>query len=361
MRQTQKLAQLLLLCLSAFPRVFAQTAGTPDASASPNLIKDKYHLAQVDTFAVKSGLDFPPEYLKTLQAETSKQLADAKIFAEILPPGQAPANPDQPVLRLTGTIHNYKQGSRSKRYAAGQFGAGNAEVDAQLTLVDGATGQALVVEDLRAVLTGGVFGGDESKVTQELARQIAIQTKLILERKLPAPAEATPPAGAAVLIPATDHHTLTMDAKKWSEGEAKLGEDSSSGYRVASLSLTGSFTADLDLEKSAAPPAVYQYRWIHLRLATHLEKEVNQAAADGFRASPHTLVALGPYLTVVMEKPPTISPPRYQYRVSETVRLSNAQKDIATRQREGYVLLDELEFASIHILLFEKPAEETKK
>jgi hypothetical protein len=359
MRPTQKLAGLLLLFLSALPATFAQTAKPTDAS--PNLIKGKYHLAQVDTFAVKSGLDFPADYLKTLQAETSKQLADAKIFAEILQPGQAPANPDQPVLRLTGTIHNYKQGSRSKRYVAGQFGAGNAEVDAQLTLTDAATGQALVVEDLRAFLTGGVFGGDESKVTQELARQIVTQAKLMLERKLPAPSEAKVPADGAVLIPATDRRTLTMDAKKWSEGEAKLGEESASGYRVAALSLTGSFTADLDLQKSAAPPDVYRYRWIHLRLATHLEKDVNKAAADGFHGSPHTLVALGPYLTVVMEKPPTVAVPRYQYRVSETVRISNAQKDIAARQREGYTLVDEVEFASIHILLFEKPVEDAKK
>jgi hypothetical protein len=359
MRPTQKLAGLLLLFLSALPATFAQTAKPPDASS--NLIKDKYHLAQVDTFAVKPGLDFPADYLKILQAEISKQLADAKIFAEILQPGQTPANPDQPVLRLTGTIHNYKQGSRGKRYVAGQFGAGNAEIDAQLTLTDAATAQALVVEDLRGILTGGVFGGDEAKVTQELARQIVTQAKLMLERKLPAPAEATPPAGAAVLIPATDRHTLTMDAKKWSEGEAKLSEESASGYRVAALSLTGSFTADLDLQKSAAPPAVFQYRWIHLRLATHLEKEVNKAAADGFHASPHTLVALGPYLTVVMEKSPTTSAPQPHYRVSETVRISNAQKDIATRQREGYTLLDEVEFVGIHILLFEKPAEEAKK
>lgn len=359
MRPTEKLAGLLLLFLSTLPATFAQTAKPPDAS--PNLIKDKYHLAQVDPFVVKPGLDFPADYLKTLQVETSKQLADAKIFAEILQPGQAPANPDQPVLRLTGIVHNYRQGSRGKRYVAGQFGAGNAEVDAQLTLVDGATGQALVVEDLRAVLTGGVFGGDESKVAQELARQIVTQAKLMLERKVPAPAEATPPAGAAVLIPASDHHTLTMDAKKWSEGEAKLSAEAASGYRVAALSLTGSFTADLDLQKSAAPPDLYQYRWLHLRLATHLERDVNKAAADGFHASPHTLAALGPYLTVLMEKTPTTSASQYQYRVAETMRISSAQKDIAARQRAGYVLLDEVEFASIHILLFEKPVEETKK
>jgi hypothetical protein len=316
---------------------------------------------QVDPFAVKPGLDFPADYLKTLQVETSKQLADAKIFAEILQPGQTPANPDQPVLRLTGIVHNYKQGSRGKRYVAGNFGAGNAEVDAQLTLTDAATGQALVVEDLRAVLSGGVFGGDESKVTQELARQITTQAKLMLERNLPAPSEATPPAGAAVLIPATDRHTFTMDAKKWSEGEARLNQEGASGYRVIGFSLTGSSTADLDLQKSAQPPAVFQYRWVHLRMANHLEKEIQKAAADGFHVSSHTLATLGPFLTVVMEKAPTPSAHQLQYLVTEPHRLSSAQKDIETHQREGYTLLDELEYVGVHILLFEKPVEEAKK
>jgi hypothetical protein len=62
-----------------------------------------------------------------------------------------------------------------------------------------------------------------------------------------------------------------------------------------------------------------------------------------------------------MEKSPTTPAPQHHYRVSETVRISNAQKDIENRQREGYSLLDEVEFVGIHILLFEKPFEEAKK
>jgi hypothetical protein len=47
--------------------------------------------------------------------------------------------------------------------------------------------------------------------------------------------------------------------------------------------------------------------------------------------------------------------------VTEPHRLSSAQKDIETHQREGYTLLDELEYVGVHILLFEKPVEEAKK
>jgi hypothetical protein len=40
--------------------------------------------------------------------------------------------------------------------------------------------------------------------------------------------------------------------------------------------------------------------------------------------------------------------------------MSHAQKDAETHQREGYTLLDETEFG-VHILLFEKTSDETRK
>jgi hypothetical protein len=56
--------------------------------------------------------------------------------------------------------------------------------------VDGARADRLVIEELRAVLLGGLFGGNEDKATEELARQVVTQAKLMLARRLPAPTEA---------------------------------------------------------------------------------------------------------------------------------------------------------------------------
>jgi hypothetical protein len=340
-------------------------AGAGGAPSGRNEIRDKYHAVRVDQFEVKQEVEFPPEYLKKLQEEISKQLVDAKLFTEVLQPGQPPAQADAPVIRLSGTIHNYKQGSRKKRYLAG-YGAGAAEIDAQVAFLDAVSGQRLVVEELRGVLIGGLFGGSEDKTTEQLARQVVTQAKLMVARRLPGPAEegkATPSdAEAAGATAASDHQTLaretmTFNAKKWSEGQQQLEQKAAAGYCVVGFSLTGSSTAELELEKSAAPPDVCQYRWVHIRLATHLQKEINQATADGFHASPHTLATLGPYLTVLMEKPPAPPPARYQYLVAEPLRMSSAQKDTETHQREGYTLLDETELGGIHILLFEKAAE----
>jgi len=350
-------ALFLVGLVSAFSPSAAQVSATP---STPPEIKDKYHAVQVDQFEVKPDVQFPAEYLKKLQEELTKQLVDTKLFAEVLQPGQHPAQAEAPVIRLAGTIHNYNKGSRKKRYVGG-YGLGAAEIDAQVAFLDGAKGDQLVVEELRAVLTGGVFGGDEDKATEELARQIVIQAKLMLARRLPAAAAPGAAADNASPAPAADRQTLTMNSKNWSDAQQKLEQQAAAGYCVVGFSLKGSSAAELQLEKSAAPPNVCQYRWVHIRLATHLQKEIAEASADGFHASPHTLATLGPYLTVLMEKSPALSATRYQYLVAEPLRMSSAQKDTETHQREGYTLLDETELGGMHILLFEKVAVEAKK
>jgi Domain of unknown function (DUF4410) len=166
MRVPAMLFLLLVLVLglaSAFPasaQIPASASGAAGAAAGQGEIKDKYHVVQVDQFEVKKDVLFPPEYLKKVQEEISKQLVDTKLFEEVLQPGQQPARAEAPVIRLSGTIHNYNPGSRKKRYVAGGFGAGAAEIDAQVAFLDAARGDRLVVEELRAIPTQLQFSVD---------------------------------------------------------------------------------------------------------------------------------------------------------------------------------------------------------
>ena len=358
-------AQALLVFCSALS--FAQNSGNAPQAIQPtptdqHEIKDIYHVVQVDEFEVKKGVQFPSEYLSTLQKEITKQLTDAKIFQTVFEAGQHPANGDAPVLHLSGTIHNYKQGSRKKRYVMGRL-AGSSEIDAEVVFLDGATHQKLVIQELRGELTGGFFGGSEDNASQELARQVVIQTKLMLERRVPAaPAEAvavtSSDAKADSSSGAVDRQVLTISAKDWTESERKLDQQAAASYRVVGVSLTGRFTADLELEKNATSSGTYQYRMVHPRLATHLQGAITKAAEEGFSVAPHTLNVLGNCVTVIMEKSPDPNQARYQYRVTEPLLMSSAKKDTEKYQGEGYTLLDETEFGSIHVLLFQKAAGE---
>lgn len=332
-------------------------ASPTGASTDQSFIRQKYLAVQVDKFAVKPGVEFPPEYLEKAQEEIVKQLGNAKIFSKVLPAGQASEQAGTPTIRLSGTIRDYNKGNRTKRYIAG-FGPGAAEVGGQLSFLDAATGQPLRVEELRAIFTGGLFGGGDDKIVDALAQRVVLQTRFMLDRKIPPPGSAAAVPDSAP--PSSDRHTLTMNAKSWPEGEQKLEQEAAAGYRVVDFTPTGQWTADVALEKFSTPPDVYQYRWVHIRLFNHLQKEVNKASADGFHAFPQSLTGLGPYLTVLMEKPPGPSPLHYQYLVAEPMSLSNAQKDAETHQREGYTLQDEAEFG-VHILLFEKASAEAGK
>jgi hypothetical protein len=367
---TKRTTILLFVALSLLCSSFAQDKGVAPGATSPpaaqGQIKDKFHVVQVDHFEVKAGVEFPAEYLKNLQEEISRQLVSSKVFENALQAGQQPASPGAPVIRLSGTIHNYKEGSRTKRYLVG-YGAGASEVDARAVFSDAATGQTLVVQEVRAMLAGGLFGGKEEKVTQELARQIVTQSKLMTRRRLPAAGEsASSSSGAQGNAAPPEQHTLTLDSKHWEEAEEKLNREAAAGFQVVNFSLTGSKTAELELEKTAAPPDVYQYRWARVRLANHLQRDVNKATADGFHASIHTLAWLGSFLSVLMEKPPIPLVAKYEYLIAEPLRVSSAQKDTETRESQGYTLLDEADAGGFHVLLFEKVTEtavteETKK
>ena len=129
---------------------------------------------------------------------------------------------------------------------------------------------------------------------------------------------------------------------------------------IAGPNGTGKSTAAVELEKVASPSDVVQYRWVHMRTYTHLQKELNKATSEGFHVLPQTLTLLGTCLTVLMEKSPGPSTVQYQYLVTEPHRISNAQKDVEIHQREDYRLLDETEFYGVHILLFEKTTEGVK-
>ena len=86
-----RMATLVLLAIATAISVsFAQSVQN-HAIAAPNptsnspvdqsIVRQKYHAIQIDEFAVSSGIEFPPEYLKRAQQEIVKQLSDAKVFA----------------------------------------------------------------------------------------------------------------------------------------------------------------------------------------------------------------------------------------------------------------------------------------
>jgi hypothetical protein len=356
------LLPLVLICLAC--PCLGQEAGKPvsdTAETSPvaQTVKDVYSVVQIDEFQIQKGVEFPSGYLDALQKEIVKQLTSAKLFAEVVSKGQKPANPQSRVLRLTGLITNYNPGNRAERYFGGR-GAGAAEIDSKLSFLDRVTEQPILLEELRAMLTGGFFGGKSEGALTDYARQVVNKTKLMVHMRLPAPG-AAPNAAAAEIGSAGSttppvRHTISITSKDWLGSQSKLDAEAAEGYRVVSVTITGKNTADVELVRADAIADQYQYRLLHPAMSSNLQKDMRKAAVEGCRANPHSLVILGNSLTMIMEKS---SPPfknHYQYVVKETARVSSGQKDTEKLQNQGYALIGELEHGDAHLLLFEKIA-----
>lgn len=328
--------------------------GTAAADQASATLKDKYHIIQVEKFEIREGVDFPPEYLASLQDELVKQLQESRKFEAVLRPGENPPTADTPVLRLSGTISKFNKGNRAKRYFGGMGGAGATQIFAHLVFLDRSSGQVLIAEETVGTLAGGLFGGESKDVTSQFARTVANTTKLVLVRSLSAPTHppALPvPAGGAASGP--ESQALEIRMGELPAGQQKLNELAAVGFRLTAFTVTSNKSATLTLEKSATPPNVYQYQILHAIMPGNLQKNMNKGAAEGYRVAAHTIAQMGG-LTVIMEKAPGPPPERYEYRLHVTMRVSSAEKDVLQDQAQGFVLVDTAELMSQHAVILEK-------
>lgn len=350
---------LCCICLAASGLLAQEAAKTGAATAAPTAgnVKDVYGAVEVDRFKIQNGVEFPPEYLDALQKEITKQLAEAKLFEEVIPAGQKPVDSNRRVLHLAGLITNYNPGNRAQRYFGG-FGAGAAEIDSKIDFHDGATNQPVLSGDLRAVLAGGFLGGKAEDALKDYARQVVNKAKLMAHMRLPAPGSTpnrpmTQSAGSEAQQAAA-RHNITISQKDWPGSQQRLDQEAAQGYRVVSVTISGKHTADVELERADAIADQYQYRLLHPLMSTSLQKDINKATAEGYRVTPNSLVVLATSLTLIMEKSSPPFPEQYQYAVKETVLVSSGQKDTEKLQSQGFTLIGESEHGTNHVLLFEK-------
>jgi len=144
-------------------------------SAGEKQYKDKYQNIEVMRFVVKEGIEFPPDYLVTMMEELVTQLKETKKFQEVLREGEKPDNAEAPTLRLTGTVTEYRKGSRAKRYLVG-FGAGKTKIVAHIQFSDPAVG-VLYEDDVDGKVVMGGMGGESVGATRGLAKEVAKVTK----------------------------------------------------------------------------------------------------------------------------------------------------------------------------------------
>lgn len=136
---------------------------------------------------------------------------------------------------------------------------------------------------------------------------------------------------------------LLLATVKTSTMQKELDEASAQGFRIVSAaSSCGQSEMVLFLERVTQAPDTYKYKLLATTRTSTMEKELNQAAQEGFRLLPRTITAKEGFLTneivSVLEMSPK-SNKRYQYRLLATTRTSTLQKEVAQSETDGFVLV----------------------
>ena len=346
-RIMRKSILLPLFCLA----LFGSLTVSQTATSSEGSLKDKYHVIQVGNFDIQPGVELPPDYLASLPQEVVHELKESKKFSEVLASGENPTDEKTPVLRLTGTITGFDQGSRGKRYLG--VGIGAARIFVTLHYLDRSSGQLVFEDKVIGTLSGGVFGGDSKGVVRELARTVAVTTKLVLLRNPSDLHNVVATSPTAATEGTTDRQVLAIKASDLTGAEQKLNELAAVGYRLTDFRITGSRGADVTMEKSAVPPQTYHYLLVHALSTGNVQKNMNKGAAEGYRLSPHTLAALSGF-ALIMEKPPIPTETRYEYRFLKSMRESNAEKNLTEAQTEGFVPVETAQILGVYVVIAEK-------
>lgn len=160
---------------------------------------------------------------------------------------------------------------------------------------------------------------------------------MLLEKVSSAPVE-TSPAAIDTSMPVSSGDRLELATARVSTLRKELNEAAAQGYRLMRPAFVpGGLT--VTVEKVAAPPGLYEYRVLSDRKDSKLQAMLNEAAAEGFRVVPATTKRIagmwGMDTVVFMEKSLDGTPTNFSYRVLGATRMSTFQKELEQAKQEG--------------------------
>lgn len=140
-----------------------------------------------------------------------------------------------------------------------------------------------------------------------------------------------------------ENRYLLLSTVKTSTMQKELDEASAQGFRIiTSASSCGQSEMVLFLERVSQPPDTYRYKLLATTRTSTMEKELNQAAQEGYRLLPRTITAKEGFfsneIVSILEMAPK-SNKRYEYRLLATSRTGTLQKEVSQGEGDGFVLV----------------------
>ena len=136
---------------------------------------------------------------------------------------------------------------------------------------------------------------------------------------------------------------LILDTRKVVTLQKELNEAAAAGYRLLVGGPTSGTIMALILAKVTNPADIYEYLVLANTRTSTMQKELDQAAARGFRLVPSTLILKdrrfrGIETLLVLEKAPG-SQNHYRYLVLAHGKTSPLQKQLVQAIQEGYAVV----------------------
>jgi hypothetical protein len=134
---------------------------------------------------------------------------------------------------------------------------------------------------------------------------------------------------------------LLLATVKTSTMQKELDAAAAQGFRVVTGSPTSMGEWAVLLERVADASAPYRYRLLATTKIATMRKELNEAAAEGYRLLPRTMTSKEGFLSVevvmLVEKAPN-SDRRYEYRLYATTSEKKMRAEIEKAEAEGFTL-----------------------
>ncbi len=166
------------------------------------------------------------------------------------------------------------------------------------------------------------------------AEQGSRRLKLIVGASLLA-LTSLPLIGATVPEQDLSERFLLLATTRTGTMQRELDEAAAAGYRILTGSPTSGTEMAVILEKVVTPPNTYQYILLATSRTGTMQRELDEAASEGFRLLPATMMSSGSEIVMIMEKSPNSSR-GYQYMLLATRMTSTLQAEMAQAVENGY-------------------------
>ncbi len=183
------------------------------------------------------------------------------------------------------------------------------------------------------------------------AEQGSRRLKLIVGASLLA-LTSLPLIGATVPEQDLSERFLLLATTRTGTMQRELDEAAAAGYRILTGSPTSGDEIAVILEKVVTPPNTYQYILLATSRTGTMQRELDEAASEGFRLLPATMMSSGSEIVMIMEKSPNSSR-GYQYMLLATRMTSTLQAEMAQAVENGYEVVGMVS-RDEHILILER-------